>query len=300
MNSLKLLSCIALAALSAPASRALESEPALPSASVGNSFVILYNEINGLGGIQLFYLGGDGTCKQLSLGHLEGAGLAPVYQPSQTGTYTYVPTAGDPDEATLTITLAGESSSNALEFTGDTSGFLSAPGFGGYPIVGESSFAFLLATPNTFLTNVSNRVTLRPADTAVTGFVIEGTESRLVLIRTIGPSLAQFGLKPVSANPSLGLYLGTGTNLIAAGQDWGSVTGYDAQAIAWIFGIAGAFPLQSGSNDVVYFGLLRPGVYTVQSSDSTTPAPGASALTEVYILPYSGSTEDVANMPFPL
>jgi hypothetical protein len=288
MQMPKILSCTALAILAAPASGALGSAPALPPASVGNSFVSLYSEYHGLGASQLLYLGSDGTCKQLSLGYLEGEGLAPVYQPSQTGTYTYVPTAGTPYEATLNINTAAGSTAYVLEFTGDNSGFLSAPGLGGFPVIGSSSFSFLPATPNTFLTNVSNRVTLRPADTAVTGFVIQGTASRLVLIRTVGPTLAQFGVSPVSANPAMNLYSGTGTDLIASGQHWGSVTGYDAQSMGWIFGIAGAFPLESGSDDVAYFAVLKPGIYTVQSSDATTTSSGASALTEVYILPYSG------------
>src|SRR5580692_2307054 len=146
MQTLKILTCIALVLLAAPASRAQGSVPALPPASVGNSFVSLYNEYHGLGTSQLFFLGGDGTCKQLSLGYLEGEGLAPVYQPSQTGTYNYVPTAGTPDEATLTITTAAGSTAYILEFTGDTSGFLSAPGLGSFPIIGSSSFSFLLAT----------------------------------------------------------------------------------------------------------------------------------------------------------
>ena len=300
MNSLKLLSCIVLATLLGPASKAIESEPALSAASVGNSFIILQWNLIDNGSTEVFYLGSDGTFKRLSYGVIDGQGLPPTYEPSQTGTYTYAPTSGNQDEATLTIITPAGNNPIVLEFTGDTSGYLSTPGFGGYPLPGESGFSFLLATPNTFLTNVSNRVTLRPADTAVTGFVIEGTESRLVLIRTVGPTLSQFGVKPVSANPTFGLFSGTGTDLIAPGQDWGSVTGYDAQAMAWIFGIAGAFPLQSGSNDVVYFGLLNPGTYTVQSSDATTPTTGASALTEVYILPYSGPPQGTVNSPFPL
>jgi hypothetical protein len=289
---LKILPFIALTILAAPASKAqglapiLGSAPALPPASIGNSFVSLYWNFLNNGSKELFYLGSDGTCMQLSDAFTDGQGLPPKYQPSQAGTYTYIPTAGNPDEATLTITTAAGSGQFVLEFTGDSYGFFISPGV--------SEFSFLLASPNTFLTNVSNRVTLRPVDTAVTGFVIEGTESRLVLIRTVGPTLAQFGVNPVSANPSVGLYMGTGTDLLASGQRWGSVTGFDVQAMSWIFGIAGAFPLQSGSNDVVYFGVLSPGAYTVQSSDATVPASGASALTEVYILPYSGIGEGIA------
>jgi hypothetical protein len=58
--------------------------------------------------------------------------------------------------------------------------------------------------------------------------------------------------------------------------------------MSWIFAMAGAFALQPGSKDVAYFSVLSPGVYTAQSFDTTAPATGGSALTEVYILPYSG------------
>jgi hypothetical protein len=280
MRMLRLLSFIAFPILAAPAWGSFGAAPALPPESIGNSFLSMNWSFLGNGGVELIYLGNDGSYEELSNGIYDGSGLPPKYQPSQTGSYTYVPSGGDPDAATLTLTAASGSTEFILEFTGDTFGFPSSPGVG--------SFSFLLVTPNTFLTNVSNRVTLRPSDTAVTGFVIEGTESRLVLIRAVGPGLAQFGVKAVSANPALGLYSAAGTDLIASGQDWGSVTGYDARAMAWVFGIAGAFPLLSGSNDNAYFGILKPGAYTVQTSDPSTPATGASALTEVYILPYSG------------
>jgi len=55
----------------------------------------------------------------------------------------------------------------------------------------------------------------------------------------------------------------------------------------WIFSIAGAFPLNANSNDQVFFGMLPPGAYTVQVSDTTVGAGGGTALIEVYILPYS-------------
>jgi hypothetical protein len=276
MKTLKMLSCIALAHVAATASQAL------PPTSVGDSFVSLGEERMGLGFTSLYYLGNDGTCKELSHGLLDGAGAAPIYQPSQSGTYTYFPTPGNPNEATLTIVVDGASDAFVLEFSGDTWGYINFA-------FGDDPFSFMLASPNTFLSNVSNRVTLRPPDLAVTGFVVQGTAPRLVMIRTVGPTLGQFGVSPVAANPVMNLFSGIGTDKIASAHPWGSVTGFDAQAMGWIFGIAGAFPLQSGSNDVVFFGELSPGVYTAQTSDATTSATGASALTEVYILPYSGS-----------
>jgi len=128
-------------------------------------------------------------------------------------------------------------------------------------------------------------VILRTSDVAVTGFVIEGTGSRFVLIRAVGPGLTQFAVSPISKNPSMTIY--SSSSAPVSGQPWGSVSGYDAQAIQWISNIAGAFPLPAASNDQVYFALLAPGSYTVQATDSTVGASGGNALVEVYILPYS-------------
>jgi hypothetical protein len=156
----------------------------------------------------------------------------------------------------------------------------------GISSIATEVFSILQPADNSFLTNLSNRVTLRPADTAITGFVIGGTESRYVLVRAIGPGLAQFGVGPVSARPSLSIFAGASPE--ASGQPWGAFSGYDSQAMGWIFQLAGAFPLQAGSNDAVFFGLLGPGAYTAQVQDSTSGAAGAAALVEVYILPFSG------------
>jgi hypothetical protein len=275
LKTLRLIAILLVALGSAFASSAN------PPTQVGDSFFMV-NQLGpfGIHNQAIYYLGSDGSCKQLEFG---GAlGNEPLaYDASRSGTYTFVSTPGNPLAATLTITLPDENDVLALQFTGDTSGIAA-------DYITSGSFSFLLPVPNTFLTNVSNRVTLRPDDTAVTGFVIEGSSSRFVLVRTVGPTLAEFGVSPVSANPKLGVYSGVGQDLIASGQPWSAVTEFDAQAMGWIFGIAGAFPLNTGSKDVVFFGLLAPGIYTAQASDPTTGASGGSALTEVYILPYSG------------
>jgi hypothetical protein len=278
MKGLNILVCIVLGYCGATVCWAS------PPAQVNDSF--FRTTLVGPFGISddaLYYLAQDGTCELLVQKLTFDNNL--TYSPSQSGTYTYVPTPGSPNEATLTVNLAAMSTANVLTFTGDTYGTMTAN-------AGFASFSIYLASPNTFLKNVSNRVTLRSADTAVTGFVIDGAASKLVLIRTVGPTLAEFGISPVSGNPMLNLFSGIGTDQIASGQPWSSATGYDPQAMSWIFGIAGAFQLEPGSNDVVFFGLLSPGSYTAQATDSTTGTKGGSALTEVYILPYSGSSSD--------
>jgi len=261
---------------------------ALPPTQLGDSFVTLdYQTYPGFitdeaHDTELFYLAPDGTCKQL-YARTEALGFV-SYSPTLTGTYTYVPTVGNPNEATLNISFpsARQYYGGKLEFSGDTEGSVNL----GTNTIGAESFSILVASPNSYLVNVSNRVTIRPSETAITGFVIGGSASRLVLVRAVGPGLVQFGVNPASASPEMSLY--SGANVTASAQPWGSVTGYDTQAMSWIFNLVGAFPLQSGSGDVVFFGTLSPGAYTALAVDPSAPATGASALIEVYILPYSG------------
>jgi hypothetical protein len=247
-------------------------------ARVGDMFLVASEQFRGMGTTDLIYFATDGSFQLLSEALYDGPGSTPKYQPSQGGTYTYAVTPGNPNEATLTLS-AGVS--YTLEFETALSGALLFGTGGG--------FTFYQAQPNSFLANVSNRVVLRPTDTAVTGFVIQGGDSRLVLVRTVGPTLSQFGVTPVCPNPGLGLFSGVGSDKIAMGEVWGSATKFDATAFSWIFGKAGAFQLKPGSTDVVYFGLLSPGTYTAQAFDATVGAAGGSALVEVYILPYSST-----------
>jgi hypothetical protein len=282
MKSPKLLMLLALGSVGVPMAMAA------PSTQVGDCFVnVTYQVSPGSADEQmtyayLYYLAADGTCKQIYY-KATGLGLY-AYGPTLDGTYTYVPTSGNPNEAQLIFNFPKSTQYNGytLEFTSDTEGSVNqGPGS-----IGSGTFSILLATPNSFLINVSNRVTLRPADTAITGFVVGGTANRLVLVRAVGPGLAQFGVSPVSSNPALNLF--SGSTLAASGQPWSAVSGYDAEAMNLIFSLAGAFSLQSGSSDVAYFGSLSPGAYTAQVHDPTAGTSGATALVEVYILPYPG------------
>jgi hypothetical protein len=294
MNSLKHLAVALLALVAPPVAWC-----AAP-ASLGDTFLSFSYQAGGFSGNGFFYFGSDGSCRKFSLSsHAPGGDLNTyIYDASATGTYTLIPSADDPNRVDLAVATPGPGVLTgyyfSLEFTGPTSGSLafSAQEQAGPLYLAVGTFSSLAHSQNNFLVNVSNRVTLRPSDTAITGFVVQGSGNRLVLVRTIGPSLALFGVSPVSMNPQLNVFLGTGTTTIGAGATLGSGTsalgGYDAQAMGWIFSMAGAFPLQLGSNDAVFFSVVPSGVYTAQAGDPTTPSGGASALTEVYILPYSG------------
>jgi hypothetical protein len=263
---------------------------AAPPAAVGDSLLVMSAGIEYIT-TSVYYLGADGTALLLSSGGWGPGPVNPAYIPSAKGTFTFQPAQGNPNQATLTIVIATNgqisSSSTNLIFTSDTRGYYVYQGFG--------SFTFFLPSGDVSLLNVSNRVTLRKNDTAVSGFVIGGTAPRFVLIRAVGQSLASFGVSPVSVAPQFAVYSSASSQLVASGQAWNvsdaNVFGpyeYDAQAMGWTFELAGAFPLASGSNEQAFFNFLQPGAYTVQTTDPAAASTGGSELTEVYVLPYSG------------
>jgi hypothetical protein len=102
------------------------------------------------------------------------------------------------------------------------------------------------------------------------GFIIDGPQSKTVLIRGIGPSLATFGIVAPLADPVLQLYDHTGA-LIAANDNW-----QDTQRSQIID--AGLSPTNDFESAIV--ATLAPGAYTaiVQGKAMTT----GTALVEIY------------------
>ena len=70
------------------------------------------------------------------------------------------------------------------------------------------------------LANISTRGFVRTGDKVmIGGFILGGNNVTSVVVRGIGPSLAQFGLNPVLADPTLELRNSSGT-LLMANDDW--------------------------------------------------------------------------------
>lgn len=114
--------------------------------------------------------------------------------------------------------------------------------------------------------NVATRGTVGTGNNIlIAGFVINGTASRRVLLRGVGPTLTRFGLgqNAVLADPLLTLKDAAGTTL-RTNDDWAS--GDDAAAIAAASVSGGAFALTNGSKDAALLVMLAPGAYTVQLS----------------------------------
>jgi len=70
------------------------------------------------------------------------------------------------------------------------------------------------------LGNISTRAFVQTGDNVmIGGFIVQGTESKRVIIRAIGPELTQYGVPNAMADPTLELHDGTGA-LIASNDNW--------------------------------------------------------------------------------
>jgi alkaline phosphatase len=131
------------------------------------------------------------------------------------------------------------------------------------------------------LINVSNRGFVGTgAQVMLSGFVIDGTQLRTLLIRGVGPSLVKYGVTGVLADPVLRVLNNAGST-IATNDNWESVPAL--AAMRSMSSLVGAFELDAGSKDAAVQVTLPPGNYTVQVEG----AGGATgiALLEIYEVP---------------
>lgn len=105
------------------------------------------------------------------------------------------------------------------------------------------------------LANISTRGFVQTgSNVMIGGFILGGGGNTSVVLRGIGPSLGQFGLSPVLADPTLELHDGNGALLIS-NDDWQSDPASAAQLSA--HGLAPQDPKESG-----IFASLPPGAFT--------------------------------------
>ncbi|BET66591.1 hypothetical protein ASA1KI_15090 [Opitutales bacterium ASA1] len=145
-------------------------------------------------------------------------------------------------------------------------------------------------SPSTRLVNISNRGFVgEGAEIMIPGFVVSPEGPRTFLIRVVGPTLAEFDLQGVLADPVLDLFErvpGVGDEpptevLILSNDDWDGIAG--SATSASVGTEVGAYPLAAGSKDAAFVVTLPPGVYTVNARGKG----GATgvALVEVYLVP---------------
>src|SRR6202044_2573759 len=92
------------------------------------------------------------------------------------------------------------------------------------------------------LANLSSRIVVSPSQPMTGGLVISGSSSETVLIRAVGPSLAEFGLSNTLPDPSLVIYNSPGQVVAGPITHWASS---DSATMAEV----GAFALQANSSD---------------------------------------------------
>jgi hypothetical protein len=91
------------------------------------------------------------------------------------------------------------------------------------PIVGDWAPDFdriQFNCPTSYLGNISTRSFVQTGDNVmIGGFIIQGAQSKRVIIRAIGPELSQYGVPNAMANPTLELHNANGA-LIASNDNW--------------------------------------------------------------------------------
>ena len=133
-----------------------------------------------------------------------------------------------------------------------------------------------------FLSNVSTRSFVQTGDNVmIGGFIVQGTQSRRIIIRAIGPELSQYGVPDPLHDPTLELHDGSGA-LIASNNNWqqtvigGIITSNQVQDIQ----NSGHAPADASESAII--ATLPPGNYTaiVRGVNNTTGV----ALVEAYDL----------------
>ena len=92
-------------------------------------------------------------------------------------------------------------------------------GAGNIEAAPASPDATVVSTPSGQLLNIATRLRVQTGDNVlIGGFIITGTDAKKVLIRGIGPSLANFGITNALGDTTLELY--QGTTLLASNDNW--------------------------------------------------------------------------------
>jgi hypothetical protein len=142
----------------------------------------------------------------------------------------------------------------------------------------EAYDADTTASPTAKFINVSDRGFSGNGSSVLTiGFVISGTSSMTVLIRGIGPTLAEFSVGGAMAAPQLTVF-DSNQNVIGFNAGWGGTAALQAA-----FNAVSAFPLPAASLDSAIVVTLSPGAYTAQVSGANSST--GVALLELYEMP---------------
>ena len=135
---------------------------------------------------------------------------------------------------------------------------------------------------SSFLRNISSRsVVLTGDDVMIGGFIVQGSGTKRMIVRALGPELTRYGVQNVLPDPTLELHNAAGA-LIASNDNWqttviGGIITRDQ--VADIQG-SGHAPTQSSESAII--AELPPGRYTAIVSGKNIIV--GVALVEVYDL----------------
>lgn len=193
-------------------------------------------------------------------------------------------------DVTFSVTASGTSPlsyqwrRDSVNISGATAATLALPNVqpgnaGSYTCVVTNAHGSATSNPATLtlsstprIVNVSCLASAGTGDsTLVMGFYISGTGAKTLLIRGIGPKLADYGVPDHVPDPSITVYNNDGVER-ASNNDWDP-------SLAADFTRVGAFALNNGSKDAAFKVTLAPGLYTVHLVNT---APVARGLIEVY------------------
>lgn len=147
-----------------------------------------------------------------------------------------------------------------------------------FVIVGTGGTIITSSTPPTSFVNVATRGTVVTSDPLIGGFVISGNAQKKVLIRGVGPTLGQFGVGNVLADPVITLY-DKNNKVVATNAGWTTNSNLTTLVAATL---RCTFPLTANSKDAALYVTLDAGSYTVVVT-STSKSSG-TVLFEAYSL----------------
>ncbi len=142
-------------------------------------------------------------------------------------------------------------------------------------------YELLPASAQWGLSNISTRAKLgQGGQQLVLGFVLGGESASQLLIRAVGPGLADFGVVDVMSNPQIKVY--RNSELLAENKNWGTPAASGLRAASKADQV-GAFAMIPDSADAALVLTLPPGSYTAVISGEAGST--GVVLAEVYLVP---------------
>jgi len=120
----------------------------------------------------------------------------------------------------------------------------------------------------------------------VAGFVIEGSTTKDVVLRAVGPRLSDFGVPGLLVDPKIAIFRAGESTPFAAADSWDS-------SMSSVFATLGAFSLGNDKASAAMRTQLAPGAYTVEVSGADDGM--GVAIVEVYD-PDSGAPVHMVNL----